>query len=58
MTRTLLATALTVMLATSATAGGMSISLPNLWFPETPDVTVTKDCLPSATASSECDAQK
>ncbi|MCF2905846.1 hypothetical protein L0666_12680 [Octadecabacter sp. CECT 8868] len=34
-----------IFLASAASAGGMSFSLPNLWFPPADDVTVTKDAL-------------
>lgn len=43
MTRSLTVAAAVALIATSSVqAGGYSFSLPNLWFPETPTVTVEK----------------
>lgn len=38
-----LVTATSLLLATSASAGGVTFSLPNLWFPQTEEATVTKN---------------
>lgn len=54
MKRIALMTATTLMLATSASAGGFSFSLPNLSFPPAADVTMGKECLPTNTTSGVC----
>lgn len=58
MKRIALMTATTLMLATSASAGGFAFSLPNLSFPPASDVTVGKDCLPTNTTSGVCVLQE
>ncbi|WP_187292536.1 hypothetical protein [Octadecabacter antarcticus] len=58
MKRIALITATTLMLATSATAGGITFSLPNLSFPPTADVTVNKDCLSPDAATGLCIVQE
>jgi hypothetical protein len=52
--RNALVTATTLMLATSATAGSFSFSLPNLSFPPTADVTASKDCVAPAETTGLC----
>ena len=49
-----LAALTTAALASSASAGGISFSLPNLSFPPAQDVTVEKDCLPNTAATDAC----
>lgn len=51
-----LATATTLIIATSASASGMTFSLPNLTFPPADTVTVTKDCLSLDTTAPTCPA--
>lgn len=57
MKRIAFAAATSVMIATSATAGSFSFSLPNLDFAPTNDVTVAKDCLPTTGAIAVCTPQ-
>ncbi len=58
MKRIALVTATTLMLATSATAGGITFSLPNLWFPPASDITVNKDCASVDALTGLCIAQE
>lgn len=58
MKRLVLAAATVLALASSASAGGMAFSLPNLWFPSSDDVTVSKSCLSSDAASTVCAPQE
>ena len=44
-------TATSLLLATSASAGSITFSIPNLWFPPVDDTTVSKDSLTSDTTS-------
>jgi hypothetical protein len=44
----------TAALATSATAGSITFSIPNLTFPSTQDVTVAKDYLAGLDATAAC----
>jgi len=54
----LMITATSLLLATSASAQGITFTLPNLWFPDDDTVTVAKDCLPSATTTALCDTSE
>ncbi len=58
MKRIALIAATSLMLATSANAGGLSFSLPNLSYPTAADVTVAKDCLPQDVTSGLCTPQE
>ena len=52
------ATALGLMIATSATASSITFSLPNLQFPpKTPDI-VTQDCPSFDAAADTCETQE
>ena len=57
MNRILLAAATTVLLATSAGAGQITFSLPNLTFPPHDGATVTKSCLESGAMAGLCAPQ-
>ena len=50
----LMITATSLLLATSANAGSIMFSIPDLWFPPTDDTTVAKDCLSGATTAGQC----
>lgn len=58
MKTTLFAFAATLMIATSASAGGFSFNLPNLDFPNPDTVTVGKNCLLSDAMAGLCTAQQ
>jgi len=58
MKRIVLAAAATVMLATMAGASSITFSIPNLTFPPSPDVTVTKDCVTPEATSGVCLTQE
>jgi hypothetical protein len=46
------------LLASSASAGGISFSLPNLTFPPVSETTVTKDCQSFDVTDSVCAEQE
>ena len=50
----ILASLTTLALASAASAGSITFSIPNLSFPPTQDVTVAKDCLPNSAATDVC----
>lgn len=50
----LLATLTTLALGTAASAGGITFSLPNLTFPSSDTVVVTKDCLTQTAPTGAC----
>ena len=54
----LMITATTLFLATSSSAGSITFSIPNLWFPPSDDTTVAKDCLPSGATTVQCEIQE
>jgi len=58
MKRIALAAAASLMLATSATAGGIAFSFPTLTFAPTSDVTVSKDCLTTNITATTCSLQQ
>ena len=58
MKRIVLATATSLLLATSATAGGIAFSFPTLTFPPAADVTVSKDCLSTSATTAACIPQE
>lgn len=41
-------------LTTSTSAGGITVTLPNLTFPPSQDITIAKPCLPDAAATGHC----
>ncbi|AKS44676.1 hypothetical protein SAMN05444287_2410 [Octadecabacter temperatus] len=47
-----------VMLASSAAAGGISFSLPNLTFPPVSETTVSKDCQSFDVTNDACSEQE
>ena len=51
-------TATSLLLASAATAGGISFSLPNLTFPTAADVTVAKDCIATNATADVCIPQE
>lgn len=53
-----LAALTSVLLASSAAAGGISFSLPNLTFPPAPETTVTQDCQSFDVTESACTEQE
>ena len=53
-----LAALTSVLLASSATAGGITFSLPNLTFPPVPETTVTKDCQSFDVTNGVCSEQE
>ena len=58
MKRIALAAVTAALLATSATAGGITFSLPNLTFPPASDTTVMKDCLVTDATTVDCIPQE
>ena len=54
----LIALAATLMIANSANAGGLPLSMPNLQFPSGESVTVGKDCLATDTTTTACSTEQ
>lgn len=57
MTRTALAALAAIFLASSASAGSITFSIPNLWFPPSDDTTVTRLCTDFDATSEVCDEE-